>query len=431
MPTQTARTASSLWIVVLLALALRLVVVALTNGAGFDIVSYGIQAKSVLSHHNIYTFTDRYPYPPVWVWVVGLLQWLANTAALPFGRLARFPGIAGDVCIVALLHRTKGTRAALFYALNPVSILITAGHGQFDGLVMAFVVAAWLLWDSPQRPHGAWAALALGGAIALKGYPVLLLPGLLIGAASHRQRALLIGLAVTPLLVSVLGYSAFFGFEPAMISRVLGYQSPAILGWGLPAHKWLPQLATLLGGPARIAVLLMPVALALLKPQWPLTRHWLATLLGFYILAPGLSPQYLLWVLPLLAVVPLKKGLLYTTFATLALVFVYLWNFPSALPGGLDLASVLPDDVMRLGQQVANIPWWLMCLWLWYSLFISGAQGAAPEPSLAPATARAPGKDEMFDSSRLERASQPETAGTREESVPGNDSHKYEPQSST
>lgn len=355
-----------------LALILRLVVVLLTSGAGYDMMSYVIQAESVLTHHNVYTFTDRYPYPPAWVWLVALAQWTANTTGLPFDKLVRLPGIVGDALIVALLGRRKGTKSALFYALNPVSILITAGHGQFDSLVMALVVVAWALWDTSQRRGAAWAALALGGAIALKGFPALLLPALLIGTPSWKQRTILIGLAMLPLLVCVLVYGAFFGLEGAMISRVLGYQSPAILGWSLYLDKLLPQLSFLLGGPTRIVLLLLPVLLALCKPAWSLELLWLATLLGFYVLAPGLSPQYLLWALPLLAVVDLKKGLLYTALAGIALVFVYLWGFPEAIPWGSTLISLAPPFVWRAAYWAANLVWWLACIWFLYSMYPKG-----------------------------------------------------------
>jgi hypothetical protein len=434
--TRPLRPASALFILALLALALRLVVVALTNGANFDIESYMIQAQSVLTHHNIYTFTVRYPYPPVWVWVVGLLQWLANTAAISFDRLVRLPGIIGDVCMVALLQRARGNKAALFYAVNPVSLVITAGHGQFDGLVMAFVVATWALWDDPQRRKAAWAALALGGAIALKGYPVLLLPGLLIGAASNKQRVLLVSLACVPLLASILVYSAVFGFEGAMISHVLGYQSPPMFGWSLYVNSLLPHLwpadalqallllALVLSVVARVAVLFLPVTLAIRKPTWPLAIQWLTTLLGFYMLAPGLSPQYLLWVLPLLALVDLKKGLFYTFFSTLALVFVYLQGFPEAIPWGPALSAAAPAYIWTLGYWVTNLAWWLACLWLLSTLLCKGtslSDGSsqkgektakalpAPHLSLVGLTDQEPYKHEMSDRSRPESASQSKT----------------------
>lgn len=376
--------AAAFWMLLALALILRLVVVLLTSGAGYDIMSYSIQAESVFTHHNIYTFTDRYPYPPVWVWLVALAQWTANATGLPFDKLVRLPGIVGDALIVALLHRRKGNRAALFYALNPVSILITAGHGQFDGLVMALVVAAWALWDTRLRRSAAWAALALGGAIALKGFPAILLPALLIGIPTWKQRGVLTGLAMLPLLACMLIYSAFFGLEGVMISRVLGYQSPPILGWALYLNSVLPKIlpagadqglllvALCLSVAARSAILLFPVLLALRKPAWSLESLWLATFLGFYALAPGLSPQYLLWALPLLALVDLKQGFLYTAFTAPTLVLVYLWGFPEAIPWGPALLSLTSPSIWRPAYWAANLVWWLACIWLLYRLSPKG-----------------------------------------------------------
>lgn len=414
----------ALWILVLVALALRLVVVALTSGASYDMASYALQAQSVLTHHNVYTFTDRYPYPPVWIWLVALAQWMARTIGFSFDTLVRLPGIVGDVCIVALLQRFKGSKAALFYAVNPVSILITAGHGQFDGLVMALVVAAWALWDARQRRSAAWAALALGGAIALKGYPVLLLPALLVGTASNRQRWMLIGLALAPLFVCVVIYSAFFGLETAMVSHVLGYQSPPLLGWSLyvnslPTQGWpgpaiflLSLLLLLLAVGIRTALLFFPVVLVIRKPAWPIAYLWLTTLVGFYVLNPDLSPQYLLWALPLLALIDLKKGLIYSAFSTLALIFVYLWGFPEAIPWGPTLISLLPAYVWLLVYWAANLAWWLACILLLYSLF----RQSTSRSSLSGIKGMALDRHENSDSSRPAVASQPKIGEKQGES---------------
>lgn len=371
----------------MLALVVRLIVASLTTGADYDIISYHIQAQSVLTHHNIYAFTDRYPYPPVWVWLVALAQWIANTTGLPFVWLVRLPGIMGDVLIVTLLQRYKSNKAALFYAMNPVSILITAGHGQFDGLVMSLVVVAWVLWKKRYRGNAAWAALALGGAIALKGYPILLLPALLIGAPSNKQRVTCIGLALTPLLICMVVYTAVFGLEPMMISHVLGYQSPPLFGWSLYVNNLLPLLwphsvilllvLLFLWIATRFALLLFPILLAIRKLTWRLEYLWLVTLLSFYILAPGLSPQYLLWILPLLALVDLKKGFLYSSFSLAALLFFYLAYSPGAVPWGTALGQAMPPYIWLLGYWAANLVWWLSCAWLLLATFqLSGKVSA-------------------------------------------------------
>ncbi len=432
-----ARRPAALWVLVLLALALRLVVASLTTGADYDIASYAIQAQSVLTHHNIYVFTDRYPYPPVWVWLVALAQWIANATWLPFVWLARLPGILGDALIVALLHRAKGNKAALFYAVNPVAILITAGHGQFDGLVMALVAAA---WASRQRQGSAWAALALGGAIALKGYPVLLLPALLAGAPGWKRRALLTGLALTPLLISALVYSAFFGLEPAMASHVLGYVSPIAFGWRLIFNTLLLPLRMMnvsvslsaLPSLARLLILAWPLLLLWRRQRWPLEQHWQAVFLGFYALSPGISVQYLLWVIPLLALGDLRDGWRYTTLSAAGIVCYYLGNFPGAVPWGPALAGVTPPSIWLLGYWAANLAWWLFCLRLLRAMFWRDAKASdlgdrdkvdaasevlpASHPSPAGFKAKAPDRYESSDNSRPEPASRPETAEKQAES---------------
>lgn len=356
--------------VVLVALGLRLVVMLLTSGAAYDMASYHLQAASVFEQRNVYLFTDRYPYPPVWVWIVALAQWLANLTTIPFVFLVKVPALAGDGLIVALLQRFKSNGAARFYALNPVSILITAGHGQFDGLVFGLVVLAWVGFQAESRARGYWAALALGGAIALKGYPVLFLPALLIHISPNRQRYIAAGLALLPLALAFLVYGALFGFVGAMLTHVLSYTSSPYFGWSfLPAlvlnsiePSLVPLVLTPVGYVARAALVVFACYLPWRHADWPVERLWLVTLLAFYALAPGLSVQYLLWALPLFALVDLSLGWKYTVFSTLAAVFYYITTLnPGVLPLGASLAALAPQLVWLGCYVAANLGWWLVC----------------------------------------------------------------------
>jgi hypothetical protein len=366
------RYSTSLGGLVLLALCLRLVVLFLTPGLEYDIASYHIQAQSVFAHRNIYLFTSRYPYPPVWVWWVALAQWLSETTALPFVWLVKVPAILGDSLIVALLYRYKSVGVAFFYAVNPISILVTAGHGQFDGLVIALAVLAWACWRSPNPAGVYWAALALGGAIALKGYPVLLLPALLLVIPSARRRLIAGALALAPLLVSFVVYSAFFGLEGAMISRLLIYNSPLDFGWSFYVPLFIdafwpaafPVVMLILALAARIALLLLAYLLPRRRPTWPLERLWLVILLGFYVLAPGVSAQYLLWVLPFLALLDLKQGWWYTAVSTLGTWIFYVATNPGAVPWGQNQQDLNPTLWFQ-SFVVINLACWFFWLALW------------------------------------------------------------------
>lgn len=358
---------------VFLALALRLAVMLVTSGAAYDFTSYHLQAQSVFEQRNVYLFTDRYPYPPVWIWLVSLAQWAATITGLPFAWFVKTPGIVGDCLVVALLWQRVDERAALFYACNPVSLLITAGHGQFDGLVMALVVAAWAIATGKQRRADYWAALALGGAIALKGYPLLFLPPLVASVNSLRQRLTIIGLAALPLVVALVVYGSLFGWASAMFSRMLGYSSYPYFGWALYVDVFLRQFLSmasfnainaLLSLAARVALLIVVGWLVWRGRRWPLERLGLALILAVYALAPGIAVQYFLWALPLLAIVDRKHGMIYTLLSFLAMVLFYLTQEPGALPWGMALAHSAPQSLWLSGYVVMNLPWWLMCLWL-------------------------------------------------------------------
>jgi hypothetical protein len=356
----------------LLAFCLRLIIIPLTSGLDYDITSYHIQAQSVFSHQNIYLLTNRYPYPPVWIWWTALAQWASTLTLLPFVWFIKIPALLGDCLIVVLLRRCQGVGAALFYAANPVSILVTAGQGQFDGLVIALVVLAWACWRSTRASGPYWAALALGGAIALKGYPILLLPALLAPLPSNRQRWRAAALALTPLLLSIVIYSAFFGLEGAMITHVLIYNSPLNFGWAL----YIPFLMNILwpaGFPVvmlalavitRVIILLMVYRLPVRRPGWPLERHWLVVLLGLYVLAPGVSAQYLLWTLPFLAMLDIPWGWRYTLCSALVMWVFYVAVYPGATPWGSNLRNFHPA-LWFPGFVALNLVWWLFCLLLW------------------------------------------------------------------
>lgn len=153
------------------ALLIRLVVAYTDPGASYDIDSYRIQAQAVLNGQNIYEMTYRYPYPPVWMYMPAASWRLADWFPIPFYFWVKLPAIVADLLIGWLLAswpnsvgiKNPNWRAAL-YLFNPIAILISAGHGQFDSIVILFVLlAVRFLLDR----HLARSALSLSVSIAL------------------------------------------------------------------------------------------------------------------------------------------------------------------------------------------------------------------------------------------------------------------------
>jgi hypothetical protein len=334
----------------LVALALRLLLALVCDRVVADVQRYEKVATHVLDvSANPYTTERLYPYPPVFVVAEAGSLWLARHGLGSFAVLVKLPAIAADVSIVGLLLSWVGTRAGWLYALHPVALLITGAHGQFDALMLLPVLLA-LRWHGQGRLDRA--ALALAAAIAVKTFPVLLLPLFLL--ASPRESWMrFVALALAPLLLLLLPFALL---DPGALLRELGaYGGVADLGWiavvrGLrflasgalarsEARFWANEVVVskLLFLAADLGLLL---ALARGWLRLSLTQASLAVLLAFHVFYGALSVQYLLWLVPLGLLLSDRFAVASAAASTLALLGFYPFLAPGVLwPAGLDLVS--------------------------------------------------------------------------------------------
>ncbi len=323
---------------VLLSAALHFLVLINSRGASHDIVAFAADARSVLQHRNVYSlwphvYPPLYPYPPVWIFVTALCRLIATWGHLTFVDVVRIPGSLGDLGIVAVLAvfgvRRYGTSLkclvfAALYAVNPLPILISAGHGQFDSLAILFVLLAIVALDD--RPL--LAGLLLGIAISLKGYPVLFLPYFAWHAGRDRWLGQLVA-AVAPTVLAFAGYTLWVGWSEKAISDVLAYHGVANFGWG--------ALFGPVGGSAIVYVFEAGLVAAVLlvslqSSRWPPVAVAASIIMAFYALGFNLGAQYLMWVLPFLIVVSWRWSIIYSVGALVAAVTFYSAYFPGALP---------------------------------------------------------------------------------------------------
>jgi hypothetical protein len=153
----------------------------------YDLESYRAVADAVLSGRDVYDMPGRYPYLPLHMYVFAGAAWLAGHTGLPLGLLVKLPAIAADAALVILVGRTAtalgrrdGGALAMVYAFNPVTLLVTSYHGQFDAIPTALALWAWYLVAFHRSARAtALSALLFGLAVADKTWPLLLAPVLL------------------------------------------------------------------------------------------------------------------------------------------------------------------------------------------------------------------------------------------------------------
>lgn len=226
----------------LVGISLRLVVAPL--GYNFDAESYRIVADITERGGNVYAETVRYNYGPVWFTIVNWLDSLSplvptdnSTAALHF-VIAAFLTVV-DVAIFALLLKnfssSSGAKIAILFFLNPISIIITGYHTQFDNLAILLGLASVFLWyesnKSEQQTSSAFSTkkaislLVLGLSLMTK-HILFVFPLWL--ALRQKKLHLKVITVFIPVAVFILGFVPFWGAgKDGIIQNVFLYRSMA------------------------------------------------------------------------------------------------------------------------------------------------------------------------------------------------------------
>jgi uncharacterized membrane protein len=303
-------------IIFLLALGVRLVPNLLVPAGGnYDMQSYQIVGDLVRQSEDVYRATageNRYPYLPLLLYWLGISQATSEVTQLPFAPVVRLLPILADASIAWLiffyLKRNQsmqdGVKAGMLYAVNPVSIFVSAYHGQFDAVAMFFLVSAGILLVT--RPH--LASYLLGAGILVKSWPVLAFPAFIMQLSGWRKKILFtVGMMAIP-LAGVLIYSAFFEANPTEVfQRALGYNR----GMGVWGITYLLRVILVEGLHLeqlyQVFLQVSPfVTLLFLGVVWWLkARHesvfesTLTIFIAFFFITHAFAIQYLLWLVPL------------------------------------------------------------------------------------------------------------------------------------
>ena len=139
-------------VVLITGFALR--IYAATFGFNYDMESYFLIAGITDIGQNVYAQTDRYNYGPVWFQIINFfnhppLFGLNPLIAMRY-KIVVFLSLV-DVAIALVLWKKFNKKVALFFFLNPISIIITGYHSQFDNLAILLGLLAVLLYQADYK----------------------------------------------------------------------------------------------------------------------------------------------------------------------------------------------------------------------------------------------------------------------------------------
>lgn len=340
-----------LWPILVLGIIIRIVLAFSTFHS--DLQAFNLSGKIVASGNilNLYDFLPGLPnddpikhlavlnYPPAIYFFHGAFNFLfSNILGLTFinsflldlssnyGNILfnlhllflKLPYLIFDLLTGLLLYKffnsEKQARIAFtLWMFNPVDLYTTYMMGQFDVIPTFFVVLSLYLIG---RNKISWSALALGGGVAFKIFPIFFVIPLLILAKTLRKKIEILILIVLPYLLSVL---------PFIFSQ--GYRSTALF-----TSQNTKSLYAAIPVSGNESIILFPAALFFLylviwhrKYERFNYTLFLYPLLLFYIFTHFHS-QWLLWVTPFLIV-----DLLLTNFKSVLPTILIFFTFVASL----------------------------------------------------------------------------------------------------
>ncbi len=370
----------SLRSVLVIAAAIRFVpMLLLPFGAEYDIESFRRVGQTLLEGGEVYTsplVAGRHPYLPLQLYLVGGAMQLSQLTGLPFVILLKLPSVLADTAIVGLIYRalrrtgrseSQAFATATLYALNPVPVLISAYHGQFDTLTLLLTLLAWYVWQfEPRRPMQS--AFWLGLAVLHKTWPLLFLPIMVLRLTNWRSRITFSAVTLAVPVVGILVYMLLWQVDLSILNRPLSHFG--VPGWwGLGAGLALLQTFTGFGGDvlasivpySRYAVLIAAGGVAWLTRRQPALKSFVTCLLTVYVVTLGFGLQYLVWVVPFAAYLDDRRGLNWFTLGALVYLVV---NYYGLHMDPL-ITRVLEPPVAEIVLRAASIPAWLAAVgWL-------------------------------------------------------------------
>lgn len=253
------------------------------------------------------------------------------------------------VLATALVAGRRGLRSGLMVAASPA--LLLSIYINWDLLAVALAALALAAW-ARRRP--ALAGVLLGLAVAAKFYPLLFLgPLFLLCLRAGRWREfgrLVAGTVVSWLVVNVpimlLAFGSWSRFYTFNQQRPVDWGSIFFIAWqhGMSSVGNVPTLNLM--GEAGFAVLAVAIALLVLfAPRRPRLPQVMYLVLAAFLLTNKVwSPQYVLWLLPLVALARPKLPAYLLWQAGEIMYFFGIWWY--LLAGSEQTAGMSPSDTI-------------------------------------------------------------------------------------
>lgn len=124
-------------------------------GVNYDFESYMVVGEIVSQGKNVYAETSRYNYAFLFSWIQGIAYCFSQIRYLSFDYTYRITMVSiltiADLGIAMWIGKRYSLKLALLFFLNPISIIITGYHNQFDNIAVFFALMSISFYDDGEE----------------------------------------------------------------------------------------------------------------------------------------------------------------------------------------------------------------------------------------------------------------------------------------
>jgi len=365
-----------LWMIGITLLVRMIPAFILQPGSNYDINSFQLVANNVRDFKDVFSAVDtaeRHPYLPLQLYWIGLAGWLADKTGLAFSSVVRIAPIIADCFVVLLLFKMISKNknldpihAAMLYAINPISVYVSAFHGQFDSIPLFFLLVSLFYAGASAYKSGFW----LGLGIWIKSWPVLLLPIILNTFKGLKEKSRFVIAMITTPLVGIFIYLFLFQADFFnIVDKALGYNHGVGI-WGYTylvknlAGFLLPELSiwSLLKFSRYLTIVILGLVWFFFARKQSPIAGVLTFLLAFFVITHAFSIQYLVWLIPLGVLVGDIHWINWFTTAA----FAYMFLAYHTLILDMTITNIMPWPLADTWIIIpASLPVWIVTIF-WF-----------------------------------------------------------------
>lgn len=339
-----------LGIAIFAGIGLRMWIMSL--GSGFDFESYCIVGQLVNEGKNVYAGTTRYNYGPLFFLIQGLCYTIAKILTtdiqLTYRVLLVLVFTFADLGIMYYIACRKSIKSGILFFLNPVSVIITGYHNQFDNIAILLILFSVFLYNEEEKINKRDILFVICAALSLTMKHVLfLLPIWLFlrPTLCWKKRFFYSIMPMALFGISFLPFMSSIEAVKGIIYNVFLYRSwmhGAIWEYlGIPLKLYFPLF------------ILFMLILGFLVRKINYESQLMFYLIGQVAFASAAAPQYL--VIPLVSLFVLDNKFWKYVYIFTAGLYLFVGEFSIADRIANEIISGLCEKVHLHGYALASV----------------------------------------------------------------------------